>query len=607
LRLKLQLDSIASRLTWMNLLVSAAALFLACMAFLAYDQFTFRNELVRTISAQAQIVGDSTVSAVTFNDSEVASRTLAALQNSGNVRAAAIVTPEGQVFATFARAPGDGIKNYPALPRNYFEQYWQTGNQILLARRIELEGKFTATVYILADVGELSTRLWRYLLIALVILIASLLLAYGVSGSFRRWLAAPLEQLAALARKVSREKNFALRADEPATSRELRVLIASFNDMLGEIQARDSALQEMAAQSQATLQSIPQLVWTTDAAGRVLFLNQRWYDYTGMTASDDVNVGMRFIHASDLAPMTEAWNLSLRTGKELRIEARLRRRDDVYRWHLFQAVPIRNEAGEIQRWFGTSTDIHDRKLAESALIQAEKLAVTGRMAATIAHEINNPLASITNAAHLIGLVGPVNDQQTELLALLSEEVARVGHIVKSTLGLSRQTTSPAATSMPELIESILTLFERRFLSRNVRITKRYEAPDVVHIVPSELRQVFSNLFSNALDVMPSGGRLLIAVRHSFDWSDPGRRGLRATISDSGPGIPQEFRHRIFEAFFSTKAEMGTGLGLWVSRGIVEKYGGSIRVRSTTQGSLRGTCFSIFIPVGAAERTSSQVA
>lgn len=591
----------------MNLLVSAAALCLASLAFLAYDQITFRGDLVRTVSAQAQIIGDTSVSAVTFNDPDVARRTLAALQNSSNVLAAVIVTPNGRAFASFARDPRDVISHFPAMHPRYVEQNWTSGSRILLARRMELQGKTIATIYILVDAGELFTRLGRYLIIAFFVLIGSLLLAYAVSGSFRRRLAAPLEHLALLARKVSREKNFALRADEPATSRELRVLIAAFNDMLGEIQARDSALQEMAAQSQATLQSIPQLVWTTDAAGHVLFLNQRWYDYTGMTANDDLNVGMRFIHSADVVAMTDAWNLSLRTGKELRMEARLRRKDGVYRWHLFQAVPIRNEAGDIQQWFGSSTDIHDRKLAESALIQAEKLAVTGRMAATIAHEINNPLASITNAAHLIGLVGPVNDQQTELLSLLSEETARVGHIVKSTLGLSRQTTSTAATSVPELIESILTLFERRFHSRNVQITKRYEAPDIVYIVPSELRQVFSNLFSNALDVMPTGGRLLIAVRHSFDWADPARRGLRVTVSDSGPGIPHEVRNRIFEAFFSTKAEMGTGLGLWVSRGIVEKYGGSIRVRSVTQGPLRGTCFSVFLPQGVAQQTSSQVA
>jgi PAS domain S-box-containing protein len=607
LKTRLQLDSIASRLTWMNLLVSAAALSLACLAFLAYDQITFRENLVRTASAQAEIVGDNTVSAVTFNDPDVARQTLAALRNSSNVRAAAIVTPDGRLFADFARTPGDRITSFPPLPPRYIEHAWYSGTNVLVGRRIQLQGKDTDTVYVLADITEILTRLWRYLLISLLVLGASLLFAYFISRGFRRWLAKPIERLASVARKISREKNFSLRADEPSASRELRVLIAAFNDMLAEIQARDSALQQMAAQSEGILQSIPQLVWTADTSGQIDFYNRRWFEYTGMTPNDDFNDWAAVVHPEDRGAVLATWKNSFDSGTPYLVEARLRRHDSAYRWHLVQAVPLRDEAGRVQQWFGTSTDIHDRKLAEAALVQAEKLALTGRMAATIAHEINNPLASITNAAHLLGVVGPANEQQGELLALLSEEVARVSHIVKSTLGLSRQTTAPGPASVPELIESVLALFQRRFHSRNVEIVKRYDLADSIEVVSSELRQVFSNIFSNALDVMPSGGRLVIAVRRSFDWSNPSRRGLRVCISDSGPGIPPEYRHRIFEAFFSTKAEMGTGLGLWVSRSIVEKHGGSIRVRSTVSGGHRGTCFSVFLPMPSASQSSSQVA
>lgn len=608
MQLKFKLDSIASRLTWINLLVSAGALLLACLAFLAYDQVSFRRELVRTASAQAEIVGDTTVSAVTFNDPDVARQTLAALRNSTNVLAAAIVTPDGRVFAEFAQTSAQRIMQFPPVPPDYTENAWYSGNSVLVGRRITFQGKNTDTVYILADVTELSTRLWRYLLIACAVLAAALLLAYVISGAFRRWLASPIERLALVARKITREKNFALRAEAPDASRELRVLIAAFNDMLAEIQARDSALQHMAAQSEATLQSIPQMVWTANAAGQMLFYNRRWFDYTGMGPTDNFNDWGAFLDPEDVPRAFAAWNHSVETGEPYRLELRIRRHDGEYRWFLVQAVPIRDETGRTQQWFGTSTDIHERKLAESALVQAEKLAVTGRMAATIAHEINNPLASITNAAHLLGVLGPATEEQRELLAVLSEEVARVSHIVKSTLGLSRQTTSSGPASIPDLIDSALALFQRRFDSRHVELVKRYEAPDQVEVVSSELRQVFSNLFSNALDVMPNGGRLLIAVHPSMDWLQPWRRGLRVTISDSGPGIPPELRPRIFEAFFSTKADMGTGLGLWVSRSIVEKHGGSIRVRSATGGRCRGTTFSIFLPVPATTRTAtSQVA
>ena len=136
--------------------------------------------------------------------------------------------------------------------------------------------------------------------------------------------------------------------------------------------------------------------------------------------------------------------------------------------------------------------------------------------------------------------------------------------------------------------------------------KRYEAAPRVTVVAGELRQVISNLLSNGLDVMSVGGRLGIAVRPSFDWRNPQRRGVRISITDTGPGIPREFRHRLFEAFFSTKADFGTGLGLWVSKAIIEKHGGSIRFHSWENGST-GTCFSIFLPADSAEEEASRVA
>ena len=601
------IDSIAGRLTWMNLLVSGIALLLACVSFLAYDQITFRDNLIRSLSAQAQIVGDNSVSAVTFNDHDVAQRTLAALRNTANVRAAAIVTPDGRLFAEYRRSPEEGITEFPALTPGFFEQSWRPGAELLVARRITFQGKETAVVYILADLRDLSARLWRYLQIATFVLAVSLLFVFAISSGFRRSLAEPIERLAAVARRVSREKNFKLRADAPATSTELQVLISSFNEMLAGIQARDVALQEMAAESLATLQSIPQLVWTSGPDGHTEFLNQRWFDYTGMPPGGPRDELYSYIHSEDRQAVRDAWTRSVQAGREFHCEYRLQRKDGVYRWQLAQAVPIRDEGGTLQKWFGTITDIHDRKLSEAALMQAEKLAATGRLSATIAHEINNPLASITNLAHLIAVVGPTTDDQQELLGMLGEEVARVSHIVKSTLGLSRQTTSPAPTDLSELVESVLTLFERRLQSKNVTIIKNYDSAPQLEVVSSELRQVISNLLSNALDVLSAGGRLLVAVRPSYDWLHPSRRGVRITIADSGPGIPADVRHRVFEAFFSTKAEMGTGLGLWVSKSIVEKHGGSISFRTRTGGARTGTWFSIFLPAEAFQGQRSQVA
>lgn len=604
---KLQLNSIAAKLTWMNLLVSGTALLLACTAFLAYDQMTYRNSLIRGLSAQAEIVGDNSVSAVLFNDPDVALRTLTALRNSANVRAAAIVTPGGQPFAEYYRSTSDRISNFPAITAGAYEQWWQPGADVLVARRIRFQGKDVAIVYILASLQELSGRFWTYGRIAAVVLVVSLLVVYLISRRFRQSLAKPIERLAGIARTISRERNFNLRASAPADYGELQVLVSSFNEMLTDIQARDAALQEMAAESLATLQSIPQLVWTAAPDGTIDFLNQRWFDYTGMPAGATRADLDGYIYPEDRAAVREAWMHSTGTGDEFHLEYRLRRKDGMFRWQFAHAVPIRDESGKIQKWFGTATDIHEGKLSHAALLQSEKLAATGRLAATIAHEINNPLASITNLTHLIAAVGPTTQEQQELLSMLGEEVARVSHIVKSTLGLSRQTTTRAAAVPAELVESVFTLFERRLHSKNISVVKRYESQTNVSVVSSELRQVISNLLSNALDVLGVGGRLLVAVRGSFDWNEPRRRGVRIVIADSGPGIPLEVRSRLFEAFFSTKAEMGTGLGLWVSKSIVEKHGGSISFRTCTRGEKTGTIFSIFLPTEEVNAAATQVA
>ena len=596
MRRTIKFDSIAARLTWMNLRVTAVALLLACAAFLGYDQITFRESLIRSLSAQAEIAGDNSVSAITFNDPESARRTLGALRNTFSVRAAAIVTPGGQVFAEFERGAGERIREFPPFAQEAFEHSWHSGGNMLIARRIRFDGKEVGTVYILADLQEGSRRLWRYLLIAVTVLVLSLLAALFFSSGFRKSIADPIERLAIIARRVSREKDFGVRAESSVTMRELRVLIAAFNEMLAQIQSRDTALQELAAESQATLQSIPQLVWTANPSGNLEFLNQRWFDYTGMSPEGNRDAWADYLDPEDRAAATAAWQHSVASGEDYRVEFRLRRKDGTYRWHLGQGNPIRDEKGAIQKWFGTATDIHDRKLAEAALVHAEKLAVTGRMAATIAHEINNPLATITNVAHLIGTTGPITGEQRELLAMLSDEVARVSNIVKSTLGLARQSMARSSIDPTELVESVLTLFQRRFEAKNVEVVKRYQAHESVNVVSSELRQVLSNLFSNALDVLPNQGRLTVAVHRSFDWADPERRGVRISISDTGPGVPDEVRHRLFEAFFTTKAEMGTGLGLWVSKNIVEKHGGSIRFRSQSKGRVTGTCFSVFLPI-----------
>jgi signal transduction histidine kinase len=237
-------QSIANKLTMMNMMVSFVALLLAGISFFAYDQYTFRQSLIHTLSAQAQIIGYNSISALTFNDPQSAANTLAALRNSPSIASAGLFTPDRRPFAEYTRAPGDETISIPNLPPGQLEGYWFGAQHIILVRRIVFEGKTVGLVYIRADLREADQRLKRYAAIALIVLLVSMGVAMLVSRRFRRSVARPIIGLAETARLVSRDRNYSIRAAPTAEHDELAILIDAFNDMLRQIQERDSALQK---------------------------------------------------------------------------------------------------------------------------------------------------------------------------------------------------------------------------------------------------------------------------------------------------------------------------------------------------------------------------
>ena len=587
--------SITARLTAMNLLVCVFALIVACAGFITYDVASIRESIVRNVSSQAQIIAQSSAAPVVFNDPETSERVLQALKASPNISAAVILTADQKPFAKY----GEDVE----VPSNLRAEelsmvhYEFTKGHLVVAAPISTADRAGGSLYAVSDLREMNVRVRRYLLIALAVLAMSVLGGLFASISMRKSISDPIVALAKTANVVTRMKNFDIRAESLPAASEITVLVYSFNKMLGEIALRDHALRELAHESQVTLQSIPQLVFTADARGNVLFLNERWYNYTGMGHGNDKNDWRRLIHPEDRVMASMAWEQSIESGNTYGIAYRLQRDDGEYRWFYAQAVPIRDEQGKIQKWFGTCTDIHEQKLAQEALVRSEKLAATGRMAASIAHEINNPLAAITNVVHLLRNSVNHDSQEAELLNILHEEIQRVSHIVKSTLGLSRQSATSARIKLEQLSDEVLILFEKRLTSRGIVVVRRYQADlPYVSVVSTEIRQAISNLISNAMDVSMPDDRIVLSVRRGTQWSNGLRKGVRLTVADSGPGISLASRRRLFEPFFSTKAELGTGLGLWISRGIVEKHGGSLRFRSSTRLGKHGTVFSIFLPI-----------
>ena len=254
--------------------------------------------------------------------------------------------------------------------------------------------------------------------------------------------------------------------------------------------------------------------------------------------------------------------------------------------------PIRNQHGEI---IGASTiaqDITPQKRAEEALFKNEKLAMAGRLAASIAHEINNPLEAIGN---LLYLARRDQSRSGEYLAMAEREVQRLANIAQQTLGLVREAASATPLNVSLVLDEVLRLYTRKLSAKHIQVEKQYEDMAEIQGFPGELRQVFSNLIANALDAMGERGSLRLRVEHSHEWSNGARPGVRVTIADTGHGIAPQDATRIFEPFFTTKKDSGTGLGLWLSHNIIRKHGGSIRLRSRVTPGKCGTVFRIFLP------------
>jgi PAS domain S-box-containing protein len=332
------------------------------------------------------------------------------------------------------------------------------------------------------------------------------------------------------------------------------------------------------------------LAFTVDPLGSFVEPQPAWSAYCGQTWEELRGYGWaNALHPDDRQRMIDAVRWAVTDIRPHVNRARLwHGSSKTWRHCTVRAVPMKDEAGEVLEWVGVIVDIHDQVLAEEKLRRTEQLATAGRLAATVAHEINNPLESVTNLVYLAQQSSALDEKTRGYLDTAADELQRVAQIVRQTLGFYRENSAPKVTDVGEIAAEVLSLYRRNLMARSLHVTSEIDANAMACVVPGEIRQVLANLLANAIDASSEGGEIRVTVR-----SQSGRVAI--CVADQGTGITQENLGHLFEPFFTTKKELGTGLGLWVSRGLVEKHNGSLTLETKTGEHDHGTAFTILLP------------
>ncbi|MBV8631584.1 MAG: CHASE3 domain-containing protein [Silvibacterium sp.] len=379
----------------------------------------------------------------------------------------------------------------------------------------------------------------------------------------------------------------------------LRKVSRAYDETLEELHRQAEEISERRQWFETTLASIGDAVIACDSEGKVQFMNTVAQELTGWPMQDALGLELvkvfqivneetrqpaenpvdKVRRLNSVTGLANHTVLLSRTGSEFVI-------DD-------SAAPIRGEDGEMRGVVLVFRDVTETRRTAAALMATEKLAVAGRLAASIAHEIHNPLDAIAN---LMFLLEGESDRakRAEYLQTAQQELSRTMQITRTLLSLYREPKAPVSVDLKELAEGVLLLLERRLLQQGIDVERQFKDPVIVEGYPAELRQVFTNVVLNAIDAAGNGGRIRIRIEPVAAQELRGS-GVVVQVWDSGPGISDSARAKLFEPFFTTKGQEGTGLGLWVSNGIVQKHGGYIRIANSMDGDLRGACVSFYLP------------
>ena len=386
---------------------------------------------------------------------------------------------------------------------------------------------------------------------------------------------------------------------------EIGDVIETFNRMVASLAEQRAGLNDTLSLLDSMLANAPIGLAFVDRKLRFVRVNQIFADLTSIAVSRHLGRPLQELLPGAVAKEMQAAVERVFSSEEpvRNFELSGERAGGRRSWTwLISAYPVRTTPNQV-RWAGIiALDASDRKRNEEALRRSEKLADTGRLAASIAHEINNPLEAITNLLFLVRNTGELPQEAIQYVTMAEHEVHRIAEITQQTLRFYRQPTQPARATLAELLDSVLGLYQSRINALDLRVERDYDSDLSLFCFAGEIRQVFANLVGNSIDASSTGGRLVVRAQRSRDWKNAAQSGIRFAIADTGVGMDPEVREHIFEAFFTTKELTGTGLGLWVSHEIILKHHGSVRVRSRSATSVNGdgqngsgTVFALFIP------------
>ncbi|HEV2272863.1 MAG TPA: ATP-binding protein [Acidobacteriaceae bacterium] len=534
--------------------------------------------------------------------------------NSPSVHAAMVTDPEGRVIAS----SDPSLNGKDVLSRFERRHLVPTAHSTIFrvpggAREsvvpIYVDSQLAGYAWVYEDATAERQQIYSLVRITVVFAVFGALGTAIIASFLARSITRPLKTLLVATRKLIRDpetkEGFPL---EVTSANEAADLTRAFNLMVTSMEEQRSGLNDTLALLDSMLENAPIGFAFFDRKFRYVRINQFLADMDNMPISRHLG---RTI--PELMPMPAAASLQncvrdvFETGQPVRdfeLNSTLPPDFNHMRSWLINLYPVKTTSQAV-RWVGAIiVETTERKRSEEALRKTEKLAAAGRLAASIAHEINNPLEAVTNLLYLLRHEPSLDAQALAYAETAQNEVSRISEMTQQTLRFYRQATLPALANIPELLDSVLALFHPRVSSLRVEVLRDYDRETDLFCFSGELRQVFANLVANALDAMSEGGRLWVKVRRSRSWAD-GSPGVRVFVADNGCGMTLATRLRIFEPFFTTKEATGTGLGLWVSDGIIQKHKGTVRVASRFEGSPKngiksGTVFMLFFPEGGVE-------